>query len=130
MTRHYSVTINGPAVTFVAHKDGETASEFEMDRVAQGYCSRAFGNIDGEAYLVVYYKPVGRTILTEEGNDTSKGQKGPQKAQERHIMEAPACEGCPECVVLFDEEGGYYGKVPDTHSTTCRGCEHNDRRTE
>lgn len=123
MTRHYSVTINGPAVTFVAHKDGETAAEFEMDRVAQGYCSRAFGDFDGEAYLIVYYKPVGRTILAKEGNDTSKRKKGPQKAQERHIMEAPACEGCPESVVIFDE-GGVYGVVPDTHSTTCKGCGH------
>ena len=88
MTRHYSVTIHGPAVTFVAHKNAETAAEFEMERVAQGYCSRAFGNIEEEAYLIVYYKPVGKTILAKEGNDTPKGEKGPQKATERHSKEA------------------------------------------
>ncbi len=40
------------------------------------------------------------------------------------------CEGCPECVVLFDESG-YHGKVPDSHSETCKICPHrNEKRND
>ena len=56
MTRHYSITMNGPAVALVAHADAETASEEELRRMAQGYESHAFGDINGESYLVVYFK--------------------------------------------------------------------------
>lgn len=56
MTRHYSVTIDGPAVTLTAHRNMETAAETELARTAQGYESHAFGNINGEAYLVVYFR--------------------------------------------------------------------------
>ena len=35
------------------------------------------------------------------------------------------CEGCPECVVLFDENG-YHGKVPDPYSKTCKDCPHRE----
>ena len=38
------------------------------------------------------------------------------------------CGGCPECVVLFDETG-YHGSVPDSHSVTCKGCQHRGERT-
>lgn len=56
MTRYYSVTIDGPAVTLTAHRDVETAAETERTRVEQGYESHAFGNILGDAYLVVYFR--------------------------------------------------------------------------
>lgn len=56
MTRYYSVTIDGPAVSLTAHRDAETAAETELDRDAQGYESHAFGNINGDAYLVVYFR--------------------------------------------------------------------------
>ena len=32
------------------------------------------------------------------------------------------CIHCPECAVLFDNEGGYSGVVPDSHSPTCKVC--------
>ena len=41
-------------------------------------------------------------------------------------MPASPCKGCPESVVIFDESG-VHGVVPDTHSKTCNGCEHNKR---
>lgn len=56
MTRHYSVTIDGPAVTLIAHRNMETAAETELARASQGYESHAFGSINGEAYLIVYFK--------------------------------------------------------------------------
>ena len=43
--------------------------------------------------------------------------------------DAHKCSGCPECIVRFDAEG-IHGHVPDNNSSTCRGCEHNDRRME
>ncbi len=56
MTRYYSVTIDGPAVTLTAHRNTETAAGTELDRVAEGYESHAFGDINGDAYLVVYFR--------------------------------------------------------------------------
>lgn len=32
------------------------------------------------------------------------------------------CIHCPECAVLFDNDGGYHGVVPDSHSQTCKTC--------
>lgn len=66
---------------------------------------------------------VERTISAGEYKDTPKGEKGPQKATEPHRTESSACEGCPECVVLFDD-AGYHGSVPDSHSGICKGCGH------
>ena len=44
-------------------------------------------------------------------------------------LDNEVCRGCPECKVVFDNQT-IYGHVPDNNSSTCRACEHNDRRTE
>ena len=101
MTRYYAVVLEGERATFFAHVDEEQASEQEHALMCKGYESQAIGNIDGDAYLIVYRKPA-------EGTGT---QADPHR-----------CRGCPECAVVFDSEG-IHGHVPDRNSKTCQSCE-------
>ena len=105
MTRFYAVVIDGERATFFAHADEDQAAEQEHTLMCKGYESRAIGDIDGDAYLIVYRK-------------TGTAQADPHR-----------CRGCPECAVVFDSEG-IHGHVPDRNSKTCRGCERNKEGKE
>lgn len=102
MTRFYAVVIDGERATFFAHADEDQAAEQEHTLMCKGYESRAIGDIDGDAYLIVYRKPV----------------KGMGTEADLH-----RCRDCPECAVIFDSEG-IHGHVPDRNSRTCQSCEH------
>ena len=102
MTRYYAVVLDGERATFFAHADEDQAAEQEHALICEGYESRAIGDIDGDAYLIVYRKPA-------KGTGT---QADPHR-----------CRGCPECAVVFDSEG-IHGHVPDRNSRTCQSCEH------
>ena len=101
MTRFYAVVIDGERATFFAHADEDQASEQEHVLLCEGYESRAMGDIDGDAYLIVYRKPATGTAQADSHR----------------------CRGCPECAVVFDSEG-IHGHVPDGNSRTCQSCEH------
>ena len=102
MTRFYAVVIDGERAAFFAHADEDQAAEQEHALICEGYESRAIGDIDGDAYLIVYRKPA-------KGTGT---QADPHR-----------CRGCPECAVVLDSEG-IHGHVPDRNSKTCQSCEH------
>ena len=41
---------------------------------------------------------------------------------EKHKNGDCNCKDCPECAVLFDNDGGYHGSVCDNNSGTCKKC--------
>ena len=117
MTRFYAVVIDGERATFFAHADEDQAAEQEHALMCEGYESRAIGDIDGDAYLIVYTRPKKAMNNPRWYRDTTKAEKGPQNEEQAH-----RCKDCPECAVVFDTEG-IHGHVPDRNSETCRGCE-------
>lgn len=57
MTKYRSVIITNNFVEFIDHKNGETAEEFEYRmRQDPDFDSHAYGDINGEAYTIVYFK--------------------------------------------------------------------------
>lgn len=69
---------------------------------------------------------IDRMMLYQIGYNEVADKKRPRVFDyDIHRTEVPVnrCEQCPECVVLFDDEG-YHGCKPDTHSAVCRDCEH------
>lgn len=124
MTRFYAVVLDGERATFFAHADEDQASEQEHTLMSEGYESRAIGDVDGDAYLIVYRKPKKATKRAKGYRDTAKAEKGPQKATQGHRTDPHRCRDCPECMVLFDTEG-IHGHVPDGNSKTCRACKRN-----
>ena len=103
----------------MAFKNADQAEAYDMALTADGYESKTVGAIDGDAYLVVYYKPAKATKKAKRCNCTTAGKKGPQDKAQAH-----RCRDCPECAVLFDSDG-IHGHVPDGNSKTCRACERN-----
>ena len=57
MTRHYSVIMDGGLAVFNAYENEEQAAEHELNLTGKGYKSTSHGDINGEAYLVVYRRP-------------------------------------------------------------------------
>lgn len=55
MTLFYSVIIDEEVMT-IAHPDEAHASLFEEVARRRGYDSHAFGNVNGDIYLIVYTK--------------------------------------------------------------------------
>ena len=117
MTRFYAVVIDGERATFFAHADEDQAAEQEHALMCEGYESRAIGDIDGDAYLIVYTRPKKAMNNPRWYRDTAKAEKGPQNEEQAH-----RCRDCPECAVVFDSEG-IHGHVPDRNSRTCQSCE-------
>ena len=124
MTRYYAVVLDGPNALFVSFDTADKAEAYDMERTAEGYDSRAVGEIGGDAYLVIYTRPKKATKRAKGCRDTSPAEKGPQKATEGQKADPHRCRDCPECMVLFDTEG-IHGHVPDGNSKTCRACERN-----
>ena len=124
MTRYYAVVLDGPNALFVSFDTADKAEAYDMERTAEGYDSRTVGEVNGDAYLVIYTRPKKATKKAKGCRDTSPAEKGPQKATGTAQADPHRCRDCPECMVLFDTEG-IHGHVPDGNSKTCRGCERN-----
>ena len=118
MTRFYAVVLDRERATFFAHADEDQAAEQEHALMCKGYESRAIGDIDGDAHLIIYTRPKKAMNNPRWYRDTAKTEKGPQNEEQAH-----RCRGCPECAVVFDSEG-IHGHVPDRNSRTCQSCEH------
>lgn len=124
MTRYYAVVLDGANALFVSFATADKAEAYDMERTAEGYDSRTVGEVNGDAYLVIYTRPKKATKRAKGCRDTSPAEKGPQKAPGTAQADPHRCKDCPECMVLFDTEG-IHGHVPDGNSKTCRGCERN-----
>lgn len=59
MTLFYSVIID-EEVMLISHPDEEHASLFEEVARGRGYDSHAFGDVNGDVYLIVYTKGAGQ----------------------------------------------------------------------
>jgi len=124
MTRYYSVILDGANALFASFATADKAEAYDMARTAEGYDSRTVGEVNGDAYLVIYTRPKKATKRAKGCRDTSPAEKSPQKATETAQADPHRCKDCPECMVLFDTEG-IHGHVPDGNSRTCRACERN-----
>ena len=117
MTRYYAVVLDGANALFASFATADKAEAYDMARTIEGYESRSAGEVDGDAYLVVYTRPKKATKRAKRCNDTTTEEKGPQNEVQAH-----RCKDCPECAVIFDSEG-IHGHVPDGNSKTCQSCE-------
>ena len=124
MTRYYAVVLDGSNALFVSFATADKAEAYDMARTIEGYDSRTVGEVNGDAYLVIYTRPKKATKRAKGCRDTSPAEKGPQKATGTAQADPHRCRDCPECMVLFDTEG-IHGHVPDGNSKTCRACERN-----
>ncbi len=124
MTRYYAVVLDGPNALFVSFDTADKAEAYDMERTAEGYESRTVGEVNGDAYLVIYHRPKKATKRAKRYRCTTKAEKGPQKATQGQKADPHRCKDCPECMVLFDTEG-IHGHVPDGNSKTCRACGRN-----
>lgn len=57
MTRYYAVILKGQFASFLSFANADEAEEYDMSMMNDGYESHSFGEIGGDAYLVVYWKP-------------------------------------------------------------------------
>ena len=122
MTRYYAVVLDGPNALFVSFDTADKAEAYDMDRTAEGYEGRTVGEVNGDAYLVIYTRPEKATKKAKGYRCTTLGEKGPQKATGTAQADPHRCRDCPECAVIFDSEG-IHGHVPDRNSKTCQSCE-------
>lgn len=97
MTRFYAVVIDGERATFFAHADEVQAAEQEHVLICKGYESRAIGDIDGDAYLIVYRKPKKATKRAKGYIRTPEGEIIPQKATGTLRVDNHTCKGCGKC---------------------------------
>lgn len=123
MTRYYAVVMDGASAIFVTFANADKAEAYDMARTIEGYESRTVGEVDGDAYLVIYTRPKKATKKAKRCKGTTQEEKGPQKATGTAQADPHRCRDCPECAVLFDADG-YHGSVPDRNSRTCQSCEH------
>ena len=129
MTRYYAVVLDGPNALFVSFDTADKAEAYDMDRTAEGYEGRTVGEVNGDAYLVIYTRPEKATKKAKGYRCTTLGEKGPQKATGTAQADPHRCRDCPECAVIFDSEG-IHGHVPDRNSKTCQSCERNKEGRE
>ena len=97
MTRYYAVVLDGANALFVSFDTADKAEAYDMDRTAEGYESRTVGEVNGDAYLVIYTRPEKATKPRRRGRDTTLGEKGPQKATETLRVDNHTCKGCGKC---------------------------------
>ena len=122
MTRYYAVVLDGANALFASFATADKAEAYDMERTAEGYDSRTVGEVNGDAYLVIYTRPEKATKRAKGCRDTSPAEKSPQKATGTAQADPHRCRDCPECAVLFNIEG-IHGHVPDRNSKTCQSCE-------
>ena len=97
MTRFYAVVIDGERATFFAHADEDQAAEQEHALMCEGYESRAIGEIDGDACLIVYTRPKKATKKAKGYIRTPEGEIIPQTAPQGHRTDGHHCDGCGKC---------------------------------
>ena len=97
MTRYYAVVLDGPNALFVSFDTADKAEAYDMERTAEGYDSRTVGEVNGDAYLVIYTRPKKATKKAKGCRDTSPAEKSPQKATQGHRTDGHQCEGCGKC---------------------------------
>ena len=97
MTRYYAVVLDGANALFVSFDTADKAEAYDMARTAEGYDSRTVGEVNGDAYLVIYTRPKKATKRAKGCRDTSPAEKGPQKATQAHGTDGHQCEGCGKC---------------------------------
>ena len=95
MTRFYAVVIDGERATFFAHADEDQAAEQEQTLICEGYESRAIGDIDGDAYLIVYRKPEKAVKRAKGYIRTPEGEIIPQNEAQAHRCRT--CQSCEHC---------------------------------
>ena len=97
MTRYYAVVLDGANALFVSFDTADKAEAYDMERTAEGYDSRTVGEVNGDAYLVIYTRPKKATKRAKGYRCTTLGEKGPQKAPQAHGTDGHQCEGCGKC---------------------------------
>lgn len=97
MTRYYAVVMDGASAIFVTFATADKAEAYDMARTIEGYESRTAGEVDGDAYLVVYTRPKKATKRAKGYNSTTQEEKGPQKATETIRVDNHTCKGCGKC---------------------------------
>jgi len=97
MTRYYAIVMDGASAIFATFGNADQAEAYDMDRTAEGYESRTVGDIGGDAYLVVYRKPVKAAKPRRRGRDTTLAEISPQKATETIRVDNHTCKGCGKC---------------------------------
>ena len=73
MTRYYAVVLDGPNALFVSFDTADKAEAYDMERTAEGYEGRTVGEVNGDAYLVIYTRPKKATETLRVDNHTCKG---------------------------------------------------------
>ena len=124
MTRYYAVVMDRGNALFASFDTADKAEAYDMERTAEGYESRTVGEVDGDAYLVIYTRSKKAVKRAKGYIRTPEGEIIPQKATGTAQADPHRCRDCPECAVLFNIEG-VHGHVPDRNSRTCQSCERN-----
>lgn len=97
MTRYYAVVLDGSNALFVSFATADKAEAYDMDRTAEGYEGRTVGEVNGDAYLVIYTRPKKATKRAKGYNGTTQEEKSPQKATETIRVDNHTCKGCGKC---------------------------------
>lgn len=97
MTRYYAVVLDGANALFVSFDTADKAEAYDMERTAEGYDSRTVGEVNGDAYLVIYTRPEKATKRDKGYRHTTKAEKSPQKATETLRVDNHTCKGCGKC---------------------------------
>ena len=97
MTRYYAVVLDGPNALFVSFDTADKAEAYDMERTAEGYEGRTVGEVNGDAYLVIYTRPKKATKKAKGYRCTTQEEKSPQKATETLRVDNHTCKGCGKC---------------------------------
>jgi len=97
MTSYYAVVLDGASLKLTSFATMDEAEAYDVDRLTEGYSSKTVGEIDGDAYLVIYTRPKKAVKRVRGCRDTTHGEKGPQTATEAHGTDGHQCEGCGKC---------------------------------
>ena len=89
--------MDGANALFVSFDTADKAEAYDMERTAEGYDSRTVGEVNGDAYLVIYTRPKKATKRAKGYRCTTLGEKGPQKATETLRVDNHTCTGCGKC---------------------------------
>lgn len=97
MTRYYAVVLDRGNALFASFDTADKAEAYDMERTAEGYESRTVGEVDGDAYLVIYTRPKKATKRAKGYIRTPEGEIIPQTATQGHRTDGHQCESCGKC---------------------------------
>ena len=97
MTRYYAIVLDRGNALFVSFATADKAEAYDMERTAEGYESRTVGEVDGDAYLVIYTRPEKAVKKAKGCRDTTQGEIIPQTAPQGYRTDGHNCKGCGKC---------------------------------